>query len=95
MEEGFNRAALAYGLPVRLHDRLMNTYVYEAIVPYSSSSEATITQADPWQEKLTAAMLSLDDLWANQWLPEINHQRRNLIHEQRETKEQLPLLPNR
>lgn len=71
MEEGFNRAALAYGLPVRLHDRLMNTYVYEAIVPYSSSSEATITQADPWQEKLTAAMLSLDDLWANQWLPEI------------------------
>ncbi|MEZ4725888.1 MAG: PEP-utilizing enzyme [Caldilineaceae bacterium] len=71
MEEGFNLAAFAYGLPVRLHDRLINTYVYEAIVSCSSSSEATITQADQWQAKVTAAMFSLDDLWANQWLPEI------------------------
>lgn len=46
----------------------------------------------------TTLMLSYGGLLIgilNSSLPLFNYQRRNLIHEQRETKEQLPLLPNR
>lgn len=63
MEFGFNQAAPHYAVPLKMLDRCINTYVYEAISPVPAPDDTTT--------RLEAAIDRLGDLWEKHWLPEI------------------------
>jgi phosphohistidine swiveling domain-containing protein len=70
-EDGVNRAAPHYDAPIRYYARRINTYLYSAFVPTDGTPEEMEAQGKRSQEKIGAALARLDDLWANEWLPEI------------------------
>jgi len=67
--EGHNRGAAAYDLPKRNQARYINTYLYSAST-FLTTDEAK-AQARQAQEKLDTAIARLDELWHEEWLPEI------------------------
>jgi len=67
---GFNPATEAYEMPMKGRARLMNTYLYSAIVPTVPPEEME-AQGKRSEEKLGAAIARLSELWHGEWLPEI------------------------
>jgi pyruvate,water dikinase len=67
---GINAAAEHYELPIRVHCRCINSYVYMAVAPNvpPDQMEAQGKRAD---ERMKDAMGRLDPLWSDEWLPEI------------------------
>ncbi len=63
VDAGITKAARAYGIPIRVHDRLLNGYLYLAVEHWGT---------DAWSpSKLRDAMADLRGAWERQWLPEI------------------------
>ncbi len=65
MEYGFNQAACDYNVPLRMYDRYINTYLYEAIVPIAPETN------DTNETLLKNTMPNLSSMWSDKWLPEI------------------------
>jgi phosphohistidine swiveling domain-containing protein len=68
---GFASASEAYGLPVRLQPRLINTYYYMAAVPTMAPPEEMAAMEERAREKVGAAMARLGEMWSTEFLPEI------------------------
>ena len=68
---GFTSASEAYGLPVRLQPRLINTYYYMAAVPTMAPPEEMAAMEERAREKVGAAMARLGEMWSTEFLPEI------------------------
>ena len=66
-DHGATAAARAYGVPFRALTRRINTYLYLALVPTSWPAVHAQAGADP----LEAAIGRLDELWDDEYLPEI------------------------
>lgn len=62
--EGFNLAAQAYAMPIKVKARRINTYFYMAVSPLEIPDNGT-------EAKMTAAMARLGENWEREWLPEI------------------------
>lgn len=67
---GFNRAFAEYGMPVRSQGRYFNQYAYGAMIP-AVPPEQMEAQGKIAEKNIGAAMARLDELWENEWLPEI------------------------
>jgi pyruvate,water dikinase len=71
-EAGFNASWAAYELPIKSWYRRINTYVYYGeSVPESAAPEHLDAQYQRAQQKLSAAVARLGDLWEKDLLPEI------------------------
>ena len=70
-EGGVNRAAPHYDVPIRFFARRINTYQYSSFMPVLGSPDEMAARGKRAQEKVGAALARLDELWANEWLPEI------------------------
>ena len=68
---GFAGAAEFYEMPIRPHARRINTYHYRAFVPVTASPEEMEAIGKRSQERLETAMYQLNDLWKEEFLPEI------------------------
>ena len=68
---GFNAAAAAYALPMRLETRSINTYLYQAIVPLEATPDASQALATQSEARLASAVADLGDRWTTAWLPEV------------------------
>ncbi|HZB84754.1 MAG TPA: hypothetical protein VE288_18120, partial [Rubrobacteraceae bacterium] len=68
---GFAGAAEFYEMPIRPHARRINTYHYRAFVPVTASPEELEAIGKRSQERLETAMYQLNDLWEEEFLPEI------------------------
>lgn len=68
---GFAGAAEFYEMPIRPHARRINTYHYRAFVPVTASPEEMEAIGKRSQERLETAMYHLNDLWKEEFLPEI------------------------
>ncbi|HEY3227868.1 MAG TPA: PEP-utilizing enzyme, partial [Roseiflexaceae bacterium] len=66
-----NPALQAYAMPVQLAVRRINTYHYQAGVPIVAPPEEMQRRAARSQATIEAAMASLAERWANEWLPEV------------------------
>lgn len=71
MEKGINQAAQIYEMGFKDHYRLINTYIYDAPELDNSSPEEITARTARSQQKLETAIANLDQLWKEQWLPEI------------------------
>ena len=69
-EEGHNRGAAAYDRPNRDRVRHINTYLYSASIA-TRSPDGETAQIRQAQKKLDAAIARLDELWNEEWLPEV------------------------
>ncbi len=69
-EQGFNRAAAHYALPIRAAARRINTYHYSAMAP-NVPPEQMEAQGKLAEAKVTPAIASLGDRWEREWLPEL------------------------
>ena len=67
VNDGINKAARAYGIPIEYHDRLINTYAYGSTIP----RELPAGEAYQCPEK-TIDLLARR--WDSEWLPEIQEQ---------------------
>jgi pyruvate,water dikinase len=61
----------AYGFPVRVLLRRINTYLYQAVVPAAVSPDEARAQETRADEALRATVARLGDAWATEWLPEV------------------------
>src|SRR5438067_1556811 len=68
---GFNDAAEAYALPMRLHTRYLNTYLYQAITPIPATPEELQALRKISTERLDDVMVHLGERWSSDWLPTI------------------------
>ncbi len=68
---GFTKAAEFYEMPLRPHARRINTYHYRAMVPVTASPEEIEAIGKRSQERLETVMYQLNDLWREEFLPEI------------------------
>src|SRR5258706_11053707 len=68
---GFNDAAEAYALPMRLHTRYLNTYLYQAVTPTPATPEELEALGRCSEERLSDAMNCLGERWSRDWLPTI------------------------
>jgi phosphohistidine swiveling domain-containing protein len=66
-----NAASQAYEMPVRLYARRINTYHYLAQAPLAPPPGEMEAQAARTQARVGAVMARLDELWATEWLPEV------------------------
>ncbi|HEX5501100.1 MAG TPA: PEP-utilizing enzyme [Thermomicrobiales bacterium] len=69
-QDAINVAMEELELPIRLMNRQVNTYMYMTIYPSTPPAEMA-AQGKRAEERLGAAMARLDDLWRQEWLPEI------------------------
>ncbi len=67
---GFAHASKAYGMPIRVMYRAINTYVYSTTAP-TVPSEQMAAQGKQSAEMLGAAMASFNERWETEYLPEI------------------------
>lgn len=70
MHRGFNPAHDAYGIPIHMQMRRINTYMYTAIVP-SAPLEDMEVRSIKAEENLNTATYRLEERWNTAWLPEI------------------------
>ena len=68
---GSTRAAEFYEMPIRPHARRINTYHYRAFVPVTASPQEMEAIGERSQERLETVMYQLNDLWREEFLPEI------------------------
>jgi len=68
---GFNAAAEAYALPMRMRTRRLNTYLYQAMTPITATPDALEALEKQAEERLGDAMGRLGELWTSEWLPAI------------------------
>ena len=68
---GFAGAAEFYEMPIRPHARRINTYHYRAFVPITASPEEMEAIGKRSQERLETTMYQLNDLWKEEFFPEI------------------------
>ena len=68
---GFAGAAEFYEMPIRPHARRINTYHYRAFVPVTASPEEMEAIGKRSQERLETTMYQLNDLWKEEFFPEI------------------------
>jgi len=71
VDAGITQAARSYSVPLTVHDRHINSYLYVAVVPDDLSDEATAALAQESEARLREAMAHLDESWRASWLPEI------------------------
>jgi pyruvate,water dikinase len=75
-DEGFNRAAAAYGMPIRARTRYFNTYLYQSMGPVMPpgpppSPEEMEAMGEQAEAKIGQAVSRLGELWDGEWLPEV------------------------
>lgn len=72
-QDAISTAAAELELPIRALNRQINTYMYSAIFPVMppDGPDGMAAQGKRAEERLGAAMARLDDLWRDEWLPEI------------------------
>jgi pyruvate,water dikinase len=68
---GFNDAAEVYALPIRVHTRHLNTYLYQAITPIAATPDELAALGKRSEERLGDAMARLGELWSGEWLPTV------------------------
>lgn len=71
VDAGLTKAARAYAIPIAVHDRCINTYLYVHIAPLALSADESTKLAQASEAKLRTAMAQLAELWQGRWLPEI------------------------
>ena len=71
VDAGLTTAARSYDMPITVHDRHINSYLYLAVEhdPLSASEKAELAERS--SAKLRAAMASLRSSWDEAWRPEI------------------------
>ena len=69
--QGFNTAAAAYALPIRLETRSINSYLYQAIAPIAAPPEVVQALNTRSEAQLERAVADLADRWTSDWLPEV------------------------
>ncbi len=69
--DGFNRALQACELPISAYTRRINTYHYDSAAPLPLSAEEMVARSQRGEANLSAAIESLDEDWANRYLPEV------------------------
>ena len=70
-EGGINAFAARYDAPVRFQARRINTYQYSCFHPPLVPPEELQAMGKRAEEKLGAVLARIDEMWANEWLPEI------------------------
>jgi len=71
LEAGFNRAAEAYALPLRVRWARFNTYSYQAVIQFGSSTAEMTELHQAAERRLRPLMQKLRRMWDDTWLPEI------------------------
>lgn len=71
MAEGFLAAAQYLDLPIQFAARRINTYHYMALIPITTDMDALQAIEDRTERTLTAAVMSLESTWREDYLPEI------------------------
>lgn len=71
VDAGITNAARAYDIPITVHDRHINSYLYLAIESHPMPATDAETLADRSAAKLHDAMANLRTSWETTWLPEI------------------------
>lgn len=56
---------------VERHDRIINTYDYTHLVPFTGTLEKVNARARRNRAKVSAVSFRLGEIWENEWLPEI------------------------
>jgi rifampicin phosphotransferase len=67
---GLTRAFAHYGVPLEMKTQVFNRYIYGAAVP-TLPAEQMATQGKRAEEELKTTVLRIDELWQEEWLPEI------------------------
>lgn len=67
----FNGAAASYELPISAHAWRLNTYHYLSFAPLPLPPEELQTLGQRAEQKIGAAIPRLEQLWEQEWLPEI------------------------
>ena len=71
VDAGITAAARAYGVPLTVLDRHINSYLYVAIVSDELDEAGAAAMAQESEEKLRTAMAQMESQWHASWLPEI------------------------
>lgn len=71
MEDGFNRAAAAYGLPLRTRFARLLAHSFQAVVPLFSTREEMERGHARAEEAMRPTLARLLERWNGEWLPEI------------------------
>jgi len=71
VDAGLTKAARAYDIPITVHDRHINGYLYVAIEPQALPAAEAAAKEQQSEAKLNVAMANLCANWETAWLPEI------------------------
>lgn len=71
VDAGITKAARAYDIPITVHDRHINGYLYIAIEAYGADAAGGRSRAQGLPEKLLETMWRLRETWGSAWLPEV------------------------
>jgi pyruvate,water dikinase len=71
VDAGLTKAARAYAIPIVVHDRHINSYLYVHIEPVTLTTAEAAALAQEAETRLETAMAQLTTRWQTNWLPEI------------------------
>jgi rifampicin phosphotransferase len=71
VDAGLTRGARAYGIPINVHDRHINGFLYTAIESTTLTGAPLAAQSEELPTKLEQTMANLRASWDDIWLPEL------------------------
>ena len=71
VDAGLTKAARTYAIPIAVHDRCINSYLYVHIESLPLAEAESTALAEQSAAMLQATMAQLAELWQQTWLPEI------------------------